>query len=96
MKKPPDAGEPCGGDSRGGPATELSLEQAMDRLEQIAREVEAGTLDLEASLQRYREARELYTLCVARLSEAEREVRVLMADGSLASESSTAPAEGEE
>ncbi len=61
---------------------ELSLEQALEQLEQIASELESGALDLEHSLKRYREARELYNGCVARLGEAEREVRLLMADGS--------------
>ena len=61
---------------------ELSLEQALEQLEQIAKELESGALDLEHSLKRYREARELYNRCVARLGEAEREVRLLMADGS--------------
>ncbi|MCK4306148.1 MAG: exodeoxyribonuclease VII small subunit [Candidatus Eisenbacteria sp.] len=67
---------------------DLPLEKALERLEEIARQLEGGSLDLELSLQRYREARELYGRCVARLSEAEREVRILMADGSLGSQDS--------
>lgn len=77
-KRPPH------GESVAGKKTkELSLEEALERLEEIARELEDGSLDLERSLQRYREARRLYSGCVARLSEAEREVRILMADGNL-------------
>jgi exodeoxyribonuclease VII small subunit len=64
-------------------AAQPSLEAALARLEEIARELEGGGLELEQALERYREARRLYDLCVQKLSAAEREVQVLMADGRL-------------
>ncbi len=64
-------------------AEEFKIEEALARLEAIAKEQESGDLDLEQSLARYREARELLARCVSRLDEAEREVRTLLADGEI-------------
>ncbi len=61
----------------------FSLEKALARLDAIARELEGGGQDLEQSLERYREACQLHAQCTQRLTEAERELRILMADGSL-------------
>jgi exodeoxyribonuclease VII small subunit len=72
----PDASPPAG----------LTLEAALRRLEEIAARLEAGTLDLEPALGLYREARELHGFCVARLAAAERELQILMADGSVGPE----------
>jgi exodeoxyribonuclease VII small subunit len=69
-------------DERGRRIADLKVEEALGRLEEIADELEGGDLDLERSLARFREARALYGHCVARLTAAEREVRILMADGS--------------
>ena len=60
---------------------EMKLEDALKRLEAIAAEMEDDSVDLAGSLARYREARALYTSCVSRLGQAEREVEILMADG---------------
>ena len=59
------------------------LEDALLRLESIAAQLEAGSLPLEEALALYREARALHAVCVERLSEAERELQVLMANGEL-------------
>lgn len=60
----------------------LRVEDALARLEEIARELEEGSLDLEQSLAHYREARGLHAQVVARLTRVEEEVRTLMeADG---------------
>ncbi|MBD3236901.1 MAG: exodeoxyribonuclease VII small subunit [Candidatus Eisenbacteria bacterium] len=69
------------GGSVAGPAAP-DLEAALRRLEQIAERLEGGSLDLEAAMRLYREARELHRVCVRRLSEAEREVRLLTEDAS--------------
>jgi exodeoxyribonuclease VII small subunit len=61
---------------------DLKLEEALERLELIAREMENDTIDLEGSVARYKEARAIYTHCVSQLGEAQREVEILMADGS--------------
>ncbi len=71
-------------DERGRRIAELKIEEALQRLEEIADQLEDGDLDLEGSLARFQEARALYAHCVARLTAAEREVRLLMADGSTA------------
>lgn len=60
---------------------EMKLEEALERLEAIAREMEDDTVDLAGSLKRYKEARSIYTHCVSQLTDAEREVQILMADG---------------
>ncbi len=76
------AGDP-GRDADGRAITDLPIEEALGRLEEIADELEEGDLDLERSLARFREARALYAHCVARLTAAEREVQILMNDGSI-------------
>ena len=64
-----------------------TFEVALRRLEEIARHLEEGDLDLQASLALYREARELHGFCVARLTEAEQELQVLLADDRVVPES---------
>jgi exodeoxyribonuclease VII small subunit len=59
------------------------LEEALAQLEAIAGRLEKGTLPLEEALALYREARGLHARCVALLSEAERELQVLMPGGEL-------------
>jgi exodeoxyribonuclease VII small subunit len=75
---------------------EPTLEEALAGIEAIAAKLEAGDLDLETSLRLYREARSLHALCVSRLSEAERELQILMADGELRTESSLQTEHGKE
>jgi exodeoxyribonuclease VII small subunit len=86
--------------SRAGNAAPLKIEEALERLEAIAGDLEDGDLDLEQALASFREARRLYGYCLTRLGEAEREVRVLMADGALAAgdqdEGLALPGEGDE
>ncbi len=72
------------GATDGGAVAGLRIEEALERLEEIAAQLEGGDLDLERALTMFREARGLYGHCVQRLGEAEQEVRVLMADGGLA------------
>lgn len=68
-------------DEHGRRIADLKIEEALARLEEIADQLEDGNLDLERSLLRFQEARALYAHCVAKLTAAEREVRLLMADG---------------
>ena len=76
----------------GAGAAEPTLERALQRLEEIAARLETGTLDLEGSLTLYREARDLHSYCVARLAAAERDLQILMSDGTLQVET---PGEGD-
>jgi exodeoxyribonuclease VII small subunit len=62
---------------------EMTLEAALRRIEEIAARLETGTLDLEASLALYREARDLHAFCVGKLAAAEHELEILMADGQI-------------
>jgi exodeoxyribonuclease VII small subunit len=71
---------------------EMTLEVALRRIEEIAGRLETGTLDLEASLALYREARDLHAFCVAKLAAAEHDLEILMADGRIRPEG---PAAGE-
>jgi exodeoxyribonuclease VII small subunit len=66
------------------PILDLKVEEALSLLEEIADQLEDGDLDLEHSLARFREARALYAHCIAKLTAAESEMRILMADGSTA------------
>ncbi len=71
------------------------IEAALSRLEEIARTLEEGKLDLQTSLNLYREAKGLHGWCVERLAAAEAEMQVLLADGRLAPEKWTAENGGE-
>lgn len=73
-------------DGRQGAQGPPALEVALRRLEEIASQLESGSLDLESSLRLYREAGELHAACVSRLAEVEREVRILTEQGSVAGE----------
>ncbi len=57
--------------------TELSFEQALERLETVVRELEDGTVPLDRSLSLYEEGVGLVRLCNTRLDEAERRITVL-------------------
>lgn len=87
-KRPAGAGRETRADQN--PATEeaFELEPALERLEAIAAQLEQGGTDLRQALELYREARGLYDRCVAALTEAEKDVRLLMADGQVAPEGS--------
>ena len=63
------------------PAAEPTLEGAMDRLDEIARELEAGDLELRESLALYEEGIRLLRLCEGLLTAAETRVEQLRAEG---------------
>lgn len=54
-----------------------SFEDAMERLETIVHQMEAGELPLEEMLQRYEEGTRLVKLCTSRLSAAEQRIEVI-------------------
>lgn len=83
MTPTPKPGKPIPAGAEQGEA--FALEDALKRLEQIAQQLEGQSPDLEQGLKLYREARALYERCVATLSAAEQEIRVLMADGKVVS-----------
>ncbi|MGE5590246.1 MAG: exodeoxyribonuclease VII small subunit [Bacillota bacterium] len=63
-------------------AETMSYEQALERLEQVVRELEQGDLSLDASLELFQEGVELTRLCSQMLDEAERKIEKLTLDES--------------
>ncbi len=59
---------------------EKKFEAALERLEEIVKELEAGDLPLEQSLKLFEEGIKLSRLCNKRLEDAERRVEVLLKD----------------
>lgn len=57
----------------------LNFEQAMDRLEEIVRQLERGDAPLEESLSLFEEGTRLVKMCSTKLDRAEQKVRKLLA-----------------
>ncbi|MBI1986760.1 MAG: exodeoxyribonuclease VII small subunit [Nitrospinae bacterium] len=58
--------------------TELRFEEAMARLEEVVRRLEAGDLSLEESLQIFEEGIGLSRWCLRKLEESEKKVEILL------------------
>ena len=54
------------------------FEEALERLEDIVRKMEAGDMTLEESLKAFEEGIKLARLCSRRLDDAERRVEILL------------------
>jgi|APCry1669188910_1035180.scaffolds.fasta_scaffold143512_1 exodeoxyribonuclease VII small subunit len=65
------------GDDQGG----ISFEQALERLEAIVSEMEAGKTGLETMIQRFEEGQKLIAVCTKRLNEVERRIEILTKKG---------------
>lgn len=59
------------------PATPASYEAALEELEQLVAQLEAGQLPLDQLLVRYQRGAELLTYCRARLEAVENQIKVL-------------------
>ena len=59
----------------------LNFEEAIKNLEQIAKELEKGDLDLEASVSKFEEGMELSKKCNELLENAEKRISILLKDG---------------
>jgi len=59
---------------------EKKFEAALERLEEIVKELESGELPLEQSLKLFEEGIKLSRICNKRLEEAERKVEILLKD----------------
>lgn len=57
---------------------EKKFEEALERLEEIVKKMEAGDLSLEESLAAFEEGVRLSRFCADRLDEAERKVEILL------------------
>lgn len=64
---------------------DLSLEQALSRLEEIVASMDSESIDLEESIELFREGMELTKFCRKQISEAEQKVQQVLedADGNL-------------
>ena len=56
---------------------EIKFEKALERLEKIVEDLEAGNVSLEEALKKYEEGVKLSVLCQRRLWEAEKKIEVL-------------------
>lgn len=75
--------------------TEISFEQALAELEQIAEKLERGQLTLEESIKSYERGMELRALCQAILAEAEGKIEYLAKAGSGGTQKKTASPKSE-
>jgi exodeoxyribonuclease VII small subunit len=60
---------------------EMKFEEAMERIEEIVRELEDGKLELDASLEKFEEGIRLYRHCLKKLQQIEGRVTVILNDG---------------
>ncbi len=76
---------------------EIKFEKAMERLEKIVEDLEAGNLSLDEALKRYEEGIRLSRTCQKKLGEAEKKIEILTRslDGSLKREPFDAQAAAE-
>ena len=61
---------------------EIKFEEALSRLEEIVKELEGGTAELDKSLQMFEEGVNLVKLCSGKLDEAEKRINILVNNGS--------------
>ena len=59
---------------------EKKFEEALERLEEIVKEMEAGDMILDRSLEAFEEGIKLSRLCSKKLDKAERKVEILLKD----------------
>ncbi len=62
-------------------ATKQTFEKAMQQLEKIVQELEAGDIPLDKALKKFEEGMTLSKFCAGKLDETEKKVTLLMADG---------------
>ena len=56
---------------------EIKFEKALERLEKIVEELEAGNIGLEDALKKYEEGVKLSRICQKKLSQAEKKIEIL-------------------
>lgn len=67
------------------PATPLSFEKSLEKLEALVKKLESGELSLEDSIQAFEEGVNLAQNCSKKLDQAEKKVEILLSskDGTL-------------
>jgi len=68
----------CVADTTASPATALPFEASLDELEKVVKELEAGDLPLERSLELFEKGMHLSEVCRKQLEEAETRVEMLI------------------
>ncbi len=58
--------------------TELSFEQAMDKLEEIVSKLESGDVPLETAIELFQEGMKLSQLCGSKLEQVESKIEMLL------------------
>lgn len=56
---------------------EIKFEKALERLEKIVEDLEAGNISLDEALKKYEEGVKLSSLCQKRLAQAEKKIEIL-------------------
>jgi exodeoxyribonuclease VII small subunit len=80
----------------GNPAgTELSFEEAMERLEAIVTKLESGDVPLEQAIEWFQEGMKLSQLCGQKLEQVERKIEMLVVENGTVARKPF-PVEGEE
>ena len=72
---------------------ELKFEDAIKELENIAKELESGTLGLDESVSKFEEGMKLSKTCTKMLNEAEKKINILISDGEEFKEENFVPEE---
>ena len=62
------------------PNTKPKLQQSLQKLEELVRELEQKDVDVETGLEKFREGVQLVKFCQGQLKEAENEFKILKAD----------------
>ena len=77
---------------------ELKFEKALERLEKIVEELEAGNIPLDEALKKYEEGVRLSRACNEKLTQAEKKIQILTKslDGSLKRENFEFEEEGKD
>lgn len=60
---------------------EIKFEDAIKKLEDIAKELESGNLDLDESVDKFEEGMKLSKVCNKMLNEAEKKINLLIDNG---------------
>ena len=77
---------------------EIPFEKALERLEKIVQDLEAGNVTLDEALKKYEEGVKLFRACQEKLVQAEKKIEILAKgkDGSLKRENFSESKEGQE
>lgn len=68
-------------DSKSNAKQKQTFESALKRLEELVKEMEAGSLGLEDMIARFEEGRKLLAFCSGKLNEVDKKIEVIMKKG---------------